>query len=111
MEGRPLQSLLQIFEGAAGQTRHVLYIALTAGGRRSSDEDVVATLRQQLQHVVAAELGTARLVPLEAPAAPPAAGSIDSAPESSLFDDLMLPGRAAANRNGSLPAAMAREES
>ena len=101
MEGRPLQALLQVFEDASGRTRHVLYIALTAGGRRSSDEDVVATLRQQLQHVVAAELGTARLVALEAPAAPPAAGSVDSRPEPSLLDDLMLPDRTTVG--GALP--------
>ena len=107
MEGRPLQALLQVFENAPGVTRHVLYIALTVGARRSSDEDVVATLRQQLQHVVASELGTARLVALEAPAA---AGSVDDAPEPSPLDELMLPGPAAPDRNGAFPADVARGE-
>ena len=113
MEGRPLQALLQVFEDAPGVTRHVLYIALTVGARRSSDEDVVATLRQQLQHVVASELGTARLVALEAPAAAAAAaaaGSVDDAPEPSPLDELMLPGPAAPDRNGAFPADVARGE-
>ena len=110
IEGRPLQALLQVFEDAPGVTRHVLYIALTVGARRSSDEDVVATLRQQLQHVVAAELGAPRVVALAAPAGTAAAESIDDAPEPSPLDELMLPGPAAPDRNGAFPADVARNE-
>ena len=57
-EGRPLAALLQVFEGSGGRKRHVLFLALTAGDRKVGDEEVVATLRQQLQRIVAAELGT-----------------------------------------------------
>ena len=108
MEGRPLQALLQVFEDAPGRTRHVLYIALTVGARRSSDEDVVAMLRQQLRHVVASELGAPRPVAVEAPAEPPAAVGVDPAPEPSPLDELMLPGATASDRNGAFPADVAR---
>jgi len=65
-EDRPLAALLQVFEDGEGRRRHVLFLALSAGGEQVSDEGVLATLRQQLQRVVADELGTLRLsVPLE----------------------------------------------
>ncbi len=54
---RPLAALLQVFEDEAGRRRHVLFLALAVDGRQLSDDDVVGTLRQQLQRVVAAELG------------------------------------------------------
>ena len=65
-EDRPLAALLQVFEDGENRRRHVLFLALSAGGEQVSDEGVLATLRQQLQRVVADELGTLRLsVPLE----------------------------------------------
>ena len=73
-EDRPLAALLQVFEDGAGRRRHVLFLALSAGGEQVSDEGVLATLRQQLQRVVADQLGTLRLsVPLQpAPVRTPA---------------------------------------
>jgi hypothetical protein len=65
-EGRPLAALLQVFEDGEGRRRHVLFVALSADERQVSNEEVVATLRQQLQRVVGDELGTLRVsVPLE----------------------------------------------
>lgn len=65
-DDRPLAALLQVFEDGAGQRRQVLFLALSVEGRQVSDEEVIATLRQQLQRVAADELGELRLsVPLE----------------------------------------------
>jgi hypothetical protein len=65
-QDRPLAALLLAFEDGDGHRRHLLFLALSAGGEQVSDEGVLATLRQQLQRVVAGELGTLRLsVPLE----------------------------------------------
>lgn len=76
-ERRPLAALLQMFEDSGGQRRHVLFLALSVEGRQVGDEDVIATLRQQLQRVVADELGTLRLsVPLEPTRVRPAAAPI-----------------------------------
>ncbi len=58
--GRSLAALLEVYEDAAGTRRHVLFLALTVGGAPRADADVVATLRQQLQVIVADELGTLR---------------------------------------------------
>ena len=58
LDGRPLASLLQVFEDAGGRRRNVLFLALTAGGREMDDGELLATLRQQLQRVVSGELGT-----------------------------------------------------
>jgi hypothetical protein len=76
-EERPLVALLQVFEDGDGRRRQVLFLALSVEGRQVSDEEVVATLRQQLQRVVADELGTLReSVPLEAARARPAAALV-----------------------------------
>lgn len=76
-EERPLAALLQVFEDGAGRRRHVLFLALSVEGRQVSDEEVIATLRQQLQRVVGDELGTLRLsVPLEPARARPAAAVV-----------------------------------
>lgn len=93
-EERPLAALLQVFEDGAGRRRHVLFLALSVGGRQVGDEEVIATLRQQLQRVVADELGTLRLrVPLE-----PARGRLPAAvvplrrePEPPPFDEEVPP--------------------
>ena len=58
LEGQPLAALLQMFEGEGGPRRHLLFLAASAEGRKASCAEVVATLRQQLQRVVAADLGT-----------------------------------------------------
>ena len=65
LEERPLESLLQVFEDAEGHRRHVLFLALTASGRDVDDEELLATLRQQLQRVVAPQLGTPVSMPQE----------------------------------------------
>ncbi len=65
LEERPLESLLQVFEDAGGHRRHVLFLALTASGREVDDEELLATLRQQLQRVVAPQLGTPVSMPQE----------------------------------------------
>ena len=66
LEERPVESLLQVFEDPEGRRRHVLFLALTAGGREREDEELLATLRQQLQRVAAPQLGT----PVEMPSEP-----------------------------------------
>ena len=43
----------------------MLVLALTAGDREVDDEELVATLRQQLQRVVAPQLGTLLSTPQE----------------------------------------------
>lgn len=76
-EGRPLAALLQVFEDGEGRRRHVLFVALSADERQVSNEEVVATLRQQLQRVVGDELGTLREnVPLEPARIRPAAAVV-----------------------------------
>ena len=76
-EGRPLAALLQVFEDSEGHRRHVLFVALSADERQVSNEEVVATLRQQLQRVVGDELGPLRLsVPLEPARVRPAASVV-----------------------------------
>ena len=65
LEERPLESLLQVFEDAEGHRRHVLFLALTASGRDVDDEELLAMLRQQLQRVVAPQLGTPVSMPQE----------------------------------------------
>ena len=87
-EGRPLAALLQVFEDGEGRRRHVLFVALSADERQVSNEEVVATLRQQLQRVVGNDLGKLALsVPLEpARTRPAAVVPIRRGQESPLFD-------------------------
>ncbi|MCY4641032.1 MAG: hypothetical protein OXC94_11915 [Chloroflexi bacterium] len=75
LEGRPLGSLLQVFEEAGGRRRNVLFLALAAGGREVDDGELLATLRQQLQRVVSGELGT----PVSLSGAPAEAGPGETA--------------------------------
>ena len=109
---RQLASLLQVFEDADGRTRHVLYVALSVGGRRLSDEDAVATLRQQLRHVVGAELGALRVVALEAAAVPAATGDAELAaePEVEHLEEALPPARVGADTNGAFPVDLVRAE-
>ena len=73
LDERPLQSLLQVFEDEGGRRRHVLFLALTADGREREDEELLATLRQQLQRVAAPQLGTPVEMPRE-----PAPGRVEA---------------------------------
>lgn len=76
LDERPLAALLQVFEDGAGRRRHVLFLAQSVEGRQVGDEELIATLRQQLQQVVADELGTLCLsVPL-APSRPRRAAAV-----------------------------------
>ena len=89
-EVRPLAALLQVFEDDEARRRHVLFLALSVQGRQVSAEEVIATLRQQLQRVVADELGTLRLsVPLEPARSRPTAAvvPIRRSQEPPPFDD------------------------
>lgn len=89
-EVRPLTALLQVFEDGDRHRRHVLFLALSVDGRQIGDEEVIATLRQQLQRVVADELGTLRLtVPLEPARSrqPAAVVPIRREPEPHPFDE------------------------
>ncbi len=86
---RPLAALLQVFDDGA-RRRHVLFLALSSGNRQLSDDDVVATLRQQLHQVVGDELGTLQLsAPVEPVRAPQPAPvvPIRREPEPPPFDD------------------------
>ena len=58
LEGRPLAALLQVFEKEGSPARRVLFLAASAEGRKVPHEELLATLRQQLQQVAAADLGT-----------------------------------------------------
>ena len=71
LEERPLAALMQVFEDGPGRKRHVVFLALRAGEQKVGDEEVVATLRQQLQHIVATELGRVRSMPLAASSVQP----------------------------------------
>lgn len=66
-EGRPLAALLQVFEGADGSRRHVLFVALSVNGEPVSDGEVVATIRQQLHRIVGDVLGALTLTVPVAP--------------------------------------------
>ncbi len=73
-EGRSLAALLQVFEDGVGRRRHVLFLALSADERQVGNEELLATLRQQLQRVVGDELGGLQVtVPLEPARTRPAA--------------------------------------
>ena len=101
LEERPLESLLQVFEDAGGRRRHVLFLALTASGREVDDEELVATLRQQLQRVVAPQLGT----PVSTPQEPAPA---EQGPWVGPFEKEASPLEAFEGRNGAFAAAAER---
>ena len=110
LEERPLESLLQVFEDAGGRRRHVLFLALTAGGREVDDEELLATLRQQLQRVVAPQLGTPVSMPQEPEGlrteseTPPA----EQGPWVGPFEKERSPLEAFEGRNGAFAAAAER---
>ena len=91
----------------------MLFLAASAGDRTLGDGEVVAALRYQLQHVVAAELGApvnaaAEPVPGRAgtdPAAPPPGPS-----EPTPLDELAAAPAAFGGLNGGLPVPAERRE-
>lgn len=94
LDERPLGALLQVFEDGAGRRRHVLFLAQSVEGRQVGDEELIATLRQQLQQVVADELGTLRLsVPLtpSRPRRAPAVVPLRRREEAPPFDEDVPP--------------------
>ncbi len=116
LEERPLESLLQVFEDAEGHRRHVLFLALTASGRDVDDEELLATLRQQLQRVVAPQLGTPvsmprepeRVRPEQEPAPEPAPA--EPTPWVGPFEKEASPLEAFEGRNGGFAAAAGRSD-
>ena len=105
LEERPLESLLQVFEDAGGRRRHVLFLALTASGREVDDEELVATLRQQLQRVVAPQLGTPVSMPREPEPAP-----AEPTPWVGPFEKEASPLEVFEGRNGAFAAAAGRSD-
>lgn len=108
LEGRPLAALLQIFEGGRGPTRHVLLLAASAGDRKISDDEVLATLRQQLQLVVAAELGVPANTATEPACDRPEPGGFpppSEPPETTPLEELASSPAALGGLNGSRPGA------
>ena len=112
LEGRPLASLLQVFEDAGGRRRNVLFLALTAGGRELDDGELLAMLRQQLQRVVSGELGT----PVSLARAPAEAGPEETAAGPAPgewvgpFEKERSPLEAFEGRNGAFAAAAERSD-
>ena len=108
---RPVESLLQVFEDGEGRRRHVLFLALTTGGREREDEELLATLRQQLQRVAAPQLGT----PVELPGEP-APGRVEPEPVADEpgawvgpFEREVSPLEAMEGRNGAYAPAAERQ--
>ena len=110
LEERPTESLLQVFEDAGGRRRHVLFLALTAGEREVDDEELVATLRQQLQRVVAPQLGTLLSTPQEPVAVRPESEPTpaEQGPWVGPFEKEASPLEAFEGRNGAHAAAAER---
>ena len=114
LEERPLESLLQVFEDAEGRRRHVLFLALTADGREVDDDELLATLRQQLQRVVAPQLGTPVSMPREParvrPEAEPEPTPAEPTPWVGPFEKEASPLEAFEGRNGAFAAAAGRSD-
>ena len=112
LDGRPLASLLQVFEDGAGTRRNVLFLALAAGGREASDADLLATLRQQLQRVVASELGTPVSLPRALAEDGPAVQPAEPEPGGWIgpFEREASPLEPLEGRNGAFAAAAERSD-
>ena len=108
LEERPTESLLQVFEDAGGRRRHVLFLALTAGEREVDDEELVATLRQQLQRVVAPQLGTLLSMPQEPARVRPEPVPAEQGPWVGPFEKEASPLEVFEGRNGAFAAAAER---
>ncbi len=110
LEERPLAALMQVFEDGPGRKRHVVFLALRAGEQKVGDEEVVATLRQQLQHIVATELGTVRSMPLAAARVQP---EVELSPpmtaqRSTALDELVPSPEVFGSANGVFPTVTGR---
>ncbi len=111
LEGQPLAALLQVFEGEGGPRRHLLFLAASAEGRKASCGEVVATLRQQLQRVVAAELGApvgTAAVPASACAGAASSPPPSEPPETTPLEELASSPAAFGGLNGAFRAAADR---
>lgn len=65
-EGRQLNGLLQAFEGADGNRRYAVHLALSVNGRQVSEDELLAALRHQLTRAMEDAVGKAVLsVPLD----------------------------------------------
>ncbi len=111
LEGQPLAALLQMFEGEGGPRRHLIFLAASTGDRKASCGEVVATLRQQLQRVVAAELGApvgTATVPAAACAAAASSPPPSELPEPTPLEELASSPAAFGGLNGAYRAAADR---
>ncbi len=84
-EGRQLNGLLQAFEGADGNRRYVVHLALSINGRQVSDDELLAALRHQLTRALEDAIGKPVLnVPLdlEVPRARAGASVVELRPEA-----------------------------
>ncbi|MDP2949770.1 MAG: hypothetical protein Q8P22_09575 [Chloroflexota bacterium] len=65
-DGRQLNGLLQAFDGASGNRRYVVHLALSVNGRQVGDDELVAALRHQLTRALEDIVGKPALnVPLD----------------------------------------------
>ncbi|MCY4638940.1 MAG: hypothetical protein OXC94_01175 [Chloroflexi bacterium] len=111
LDGRPLASLLQVFEGERGPRRHVLFLAASTGDRKLGDGEVVAALRHQLQRVVAAELGApvaTEAEPVAGRAEPDHTPPPSEPPEPTPLEELASSPAAFGGLNGGFPARAGR---
>ena len=106
---RPLESLLQVFEDGEGRRRHVLFLALVAEGREREDEELLATVRQELQRVAAPQLGTPVEMPREHERVRTGPAPEGSTPWVGPFEREASPLEALEGRNGAFAGAAERK--
>jgi hypothetical protein len=83
-EGRQLNGLLQAFDGANGNRRYVVHLALSVNGRQVNEDELLAALRHQLARALEDIVGKPVLnVPLdlEVPRARAGAPIVELRPE------------------------------
>jgi hypothetical protein len=83
-EGRQLNGLLQAFDGANGNRRYVVHLALSVNGRPVNEDELLAALRHQLARALEDIVGKPVLnVPLdlEVPRARAGAPIVELRPE------------------------------
>jgi hypothetical protein len=65
-DGRQMNALLQVFDGAANGRRYVIYLALSVNGRQVAEDELLSALRHQLAQVLGDVIGKPVLsVPLD----------------------------------------------
>ena len=111
LEERAVESLLQVFEDGEGRRRHVLFLALMAEGREREEEELLATLRQELQRVAAAQLGAPVEIPREPASVRPGPVPVPEEPVPWVgpFERERSPLDAIEGRNGAFAGAAERE--